>query len=346
MNERGARQIQFDPATLTRFASSLLETDAGDVSIELHPFRFGLESSVARVVARAHFSDGRARRRDFVVKQVRGHKQLEVAVYAHLTGLTAFSAPRLMAVNQADESTYLFLEYVRPTQSWPWRDVTTTALVLKRLAQVHAVHVGASLDEIVGWDYEALLRRTALETLDTVDRAAIQPDAAWLRPARRTVYKAVTCLTAMRSSLLTAPRFGATLLHGDVHTGNVQLRVRQGQLEAVLLDWGRARLGSPLEDVASWLLSLGCWEPEAKRRHDTLLRQYLSACGLPLMPDQEFRQAYWLAAASNALAGALNYQVAVAAGWTGASPRNRRVAEEVARSHVRALRRALALWSN
>jgi hypothetical protein len=78
--------------------------------------------------------------------------------------------------------------------------------------------------------------------------------------------------------------------------------------------------------VASWLLSLGCWEPEAKRRHDSLLQCYLSARWLPLGLDAEFRRTYWLAAASNALAGALNYQVAVAAGWTGASRRHRRVA--------------------
>jgi aminoglycoside phosphotransferase (APT) family kinase protein len=149
----------------------------------------------------------------------------------------------------------------------------------------------------------------------------------------------------MRSTLLTAPRFGTTLLHGDVHTGNIRVRSRQGRMEVVLLDWGRARLGSPLEDVASWLLSLGCWEPEAVRRHDTLLRRYLSACGLPPVLDGEFRKAYWLAAGSNALAGALNYQVAVAAGWTGASPRSRHIAAGIARSQTRALRRALALWS-
>jgi aminoglycoside phosphotransferase (APT) family kinase protein len=230
-------------------------------------------------------------------------------------------------------------------QSWPWRKVAYTSLVLDVLAQVHAVAVDAPLRETAGWPYEAALRHSAFATLDSVDRASIQPDGAWLRPARRTVSKAVSALTEMRAALLQAPRFGTTLLHGDVHTGNARIRARSGKLEAVLLDWGRARLGSPLEDVASWLLSLGCWEPEAKRRHDTLLRRYLAARGFPNILDRELRRSYWLAAASNALAGALNYQVAVAAGWTGASLRERAVAAAVAQSHIRALRRALHAWS-
>jgi aminoglycoside phosphotransferase (APT) family kinase protein len=346
MNAREARRVHLDRETLAQYASTALQSEVGDVSLELQPFRLGLEASVARVVARAVLTDGRARRSDFVVKRLSGRGRLEAAVHAHLTGLAAFGAPQLLAVRDADASTYLFLEYVRPAQSWPWRDVARTALVLERLAQVHTVRVEAPLHEIVAWDYELALRRSALETLDTVDRAAIEPDGKWLRPARRTVYKAVTGLTSMRAWLLDAPRFGTTLLHGDVHTGNVRLRARHGQLEVVLLDWGRARLGSPLEDVASWLLSLGCWEPEARRRHDTLLQRYLSARRLPPVLDQDVRRAYWLAAASNALAGALKYQVAVAVGWTGASARTRRVAAEVTLSHIRALRRALAFWAN
>jgi hypothetical protein len=43
-----------------------------------------------------------------------------------------------------------------------------------------------------------------------------------------------------------------------------------------LIDWARARRGSPFEDVASWLHSLGCWEPEARRRHDSLLTDVIS----------------------------------------------------------------------
>jgi hypothetical protein len=66
---------------------------------------------------------------------------------------------------------------------------------------------------------------------------------------------------------------------------------------------------------------------------------------MPSVLTPELRRGYWLAAASNVLAGALNYQIAVAAGWTGAPARERVAATAIAQSHVRALRRALTLWS-
>ena len=49
------------------------------------------------------------------------------------------------------------------------------------------------------------------------------------------------------------------------------VRKSGGQHEPVLIDWARARAGSPFEDVSSWLQSLGFWEPAVKRKHDTLL---------------------------------------------------------------------------
>jgi Ser/Thr protein kinase RdoA (MazF antagonist) len=78
-------------------------------------------------------------------------------------------------------------------------------------------------------------------------------------------------LPELRRQLLALDSFGTTAIHGDAHPGNAL--VRSGE-RPVLLDWGRARLGSPLEDVSSWLQSLGYWEPEAQRRHDTLLAGY------------------------------------------------------------------------
>src|SRR5690606_30955587 len=105
---------------------------------------------------------------------------------------------------------------------------------------------------------------------------------------------------------------GSSFIHGDVHPGNVLVRARAGGAQPVLIDWGRARLGSPLEDVSSWLCSLGYWEPEARRRHDSLFRAYLSARGLGGPLSFDLRAAYWLASASNAFAGALRYHLALA----------------------------------
>jgi hypothetical protein len=79
----------------------------------------------------------------------------------------------------------------------------------------------------------------------------------------------------------------------------------------VLIDWARARIGSPLEDVASWLHSLGCWEPEARRRHDTLMCMYLDARRNPRPFASDVRADYWRASASNGLSGAIRYHLAV-----------------------------------
>jgi aminoglycoside phosphotransferase (APT) family kinase protein len=138
--------------------------------------------------------------------------------------------------------------------------------------------------------------------------------------------------------------FGTAIVHGDVHSGNALLATAEGADRLVLLDWARARLGSPLEDVASWLQSLGYWEPEAKRRHDTLLRRYLTARGQPDDLTRALRDAYWFAAASNVLAGALRYHLVVAGGWSGEPSRARAEAARAARDQLRVLRRADLIW--
>jgi len=210
----------FDRTTLACFAASLLDGQTGDVSLQLHRFSAGLESRVARVVARARFGDRRSRSYAFVVKEAAHARcQVEASVYAHLAGITSIGFPRLLGFQNDDERTYLFLEYVRPAQSWPWRHVEYTSLVLECLARLHSLAVEAPLREIVAWEYEAELRQSGLNTLDSVERAAIQDNMRWLRPARRIVRKVVASLALMRAELLQATPFGTTLLHGDVHTG-------------------------------------------------------------------------------------------------------------------------------
>jgi hypothetical protein len=92
--------------------------------------------------------------------------------------------------------------------------------------------------------------------------------------------------------------------------GGLILRASE-KAEIAFIDWARARFGSPLEDVASWLHSLGCWEPEARRRHDTLLRAYLEARSSKQTITPKLRTVYWYASASNALSGAIRYHLSV-----------------------------------
>ena len=128
---------------------------------------------------------------------------------------------------------------------------------------------------------------------------------------------------------------GTTLLHGDVHPGNVVIRGGT----AVLLDWGRARIGSPLEDLASWVHAVAFWEPEARRRHDTLLMRYFSACGILNRLSPAYRDALVLAGACNAFAGALRYHLAVI-GDQSRSARQQSASFRAAADWLRILRRA------
>jgi aminoglycoside phosphotransferase (APT) family kinase protein len=158
----------------------------------------------------------------------------------------------------------------------------------------------------------------------------------------KTVERAVETLPAMRQALASAHPL--CVLHGDAHAGNVVVCPGDPP-RIVLLDWGRARMGSPLEDVSSWLQSLGFWEWEVRRRHDSLLRSYLLARGWDDRLTPELRSLYWFAAASNALAGALRYHLAVAndpdrGEW------DRYQSAKAAQDWLRMIRRADVAWRN
>lgn len=158
---------------------------------------------------------------------------------------------------------------------------------------------------LIEWDYESDLARSAEETLAVALNAR---DRAGVRHWRRLgdLRRVVAALPKLRSALLQT----STFIHGDVHSGNIILRASE-KAEVAFIDWARARLGSPLEDLASWLHSLGCWEPEARRRHDTLLRAYLEARSAKQTITTELRRKYWYASASNGLSGAIRYHLLV-----------------------------------
>ena len=371
-----------DPARLAAFAARALgpaapggaPPDPAALQLDAQPLRGGLEAaSVLHVTARHVSPAGRARSVTFVVKRLLAEQQREAALYsALLERYLPGTAPRLLGVERgAPGETYLFLEHARASHAWPWREVEHVALVLEQLAAVHQALPTAAFGAAAGaWDYDAELQESAASTLDVFERVIAHESLAPLRPGAMPLRRMVAVLPAVRRALLAAAPFGTAVLHGDAHSGNVVFRAprsRPGDAAAheagtvsvtrsrgatrsasaasvCLLDWGRARLGSPLEDVSSWLQSLGYWEPVARARHDTLLRRYLAARGGATTLAQDVRDAYWLAGASNVLAGALRYHLAMADGWGTAPSRSRAEAVRAAYVQLRILRRADAVW--
>jgi aminoglycoside phosphotransferase (APT) family kinase protein len=330
---------------------TLLESWAGerclDPALEMRPLHGGLVAcgvQQIRIVYRNQH--GKRRLAHVVAKELSGPASRERWVYELLDGWSAGPiAPRLLGVEERPtDASMLYLESVTRTRAWPWRDTHLVQRVLESLAVVHAK--AAAIDELpapLAWDYDDELEDQAQATLELLERSRRRLDPATLARSIPATRRVVRALPAMRYQLRAFQPLGQGVIHGDVHPGNVLVRRRASRAEPVLIDWGRARLGSPLEDVSSWLQSLGCWEPEARRRHDTLLRAYLSARGLDDRLSPDLRAAYWLAGASNALAGALRYHLALA---SAARARRQRGAAIRAASHwLRVIRRADAYWS-
>jgi Phosphotransferase enzyme family len=325
----------------------MLGVQPGEASIEVKPLRGGLMAdAVLRISARYQDSSGRSRLSSFVVKQLAGDAMREALIYEHLVASHAQDlAPRLLDIERSDGAAVLFLEAVNRSQAWPWRDVQTASSVLCRLAPLHASMTHTEATELLpAWDYDQELNDIAVQTWEAFDRARRDPELASLLAGRAGPLKRIIrALPSLRGELLAFGPVGSGPIHGDLHPGNVMMRRRAARLEPVFLDWGRARVGSPLEDVSSWLQSLGFFEPEAKRRHDTLLSEYLSARGQSASLSPDIRGAYWLAGASNAMAGALAYHLRIA---TDSERTAERIgAARAACDWLRVVRRADAFWS-
>jgi Ser/Thr protein kinase RdoA (MazF antagonist) len=309
------------------------------------PLRGGLESAaVARIAVSLRAVD-RRQHVTFVVKRLQGERVREAAVYRWLTAARcAHLAPACFAIEPAvDEGHWLFLEALRPVTPWPWRDLDHVSSVVDALADLHeSGSAGAFTSSVPEFDYDAELRRRGRCTAETF-HAARTSGAAWLRPYGPALRRVLEALPAMRRQTAAASGFGWSVLHGDVHSRNLVICRRGPATRAVFADWGRARCGSPLEDVSSWLHSLGFWEPEARRRHDTLLKRYFERRGRRDALSRSIRDAVWLASATNALAGALDYHL-----WSMSRPavtaRQREAAAGAARDWLRIIRRADAVW--
>jgi hypothetical protein len=288
------------------FISRLWSVPQTEIRVEVELLRGGLESRVGRArISRA--DDQGAIPTQLVVKQLPDGLQREAEVYELLwRHLDRPPAVRMIGreVVSAQE-TYLYLEDVQSSTGWPWSNTALAGAVCRELARLHDSR--ALPRDTFSWDYEGQLSRSAESTLEL---AKVARDSSGRRYWRRSgdLRRVVAALPRIRQRLLSR---ATTVIHGDIHPGNVILRGDTSHCDVALIDWARARLGSPLEDVASWLHSLGCWEPEARRRHDTLMRVYLEAQCTPQLFASDVRVHYWLASASNGLAGAIRYHLAL-----------------------------------
>jgi aminoglycoside phosphotransferase (APT) family kinase protein len=321
---------------VAEFIASQWSVPVGALEVDVRPLRGGLESSVsvARVAAGPH---RRLVPTHLVVKELKGELRREAEVYQLLWDqLPEPPAARALGIESAGEAAYLYLERIRPLSSWPWSDSAVSAEVCRELARLH--DSAALRSPIFDWGYEHELACSSVATLALARHARDERQArCWRRLGD--LRRAVAALPSIREHLV---RSGVTIIHGDVHPGNVIVRNAKTGGRVVLIDWGRARAGSPLEDVASWLHSVGCWEPQARRRHDTLLRAYLDSRRVPQRMAGDLRRLYWFASASNGLAGAIRYHLAVLS--NRASPaRARRNSQRALREWERVIRRTASL---
>jgi hypothetical protein len=280
-----------------------------------------------------------------VLKRLNGRAAREAAVYERLVSTYARDiSPRLLGVDHAEQDTVLlFIEALRRVRSWPWRDLSVGREMLVRLAEFH-ITAASGANAMPEWDYETELGIAAEATRTAVDQCRWHPDLSVLARNLPCLDRMVLAQPRLRGQLMSEHPFGCRPIHGDVHPGNALVCRRDCGDQPVLLDWGRARLGSPLEDVSSWLQSLRYWEPEAQRYHDTLLATYLCAFGMERKLTSQVRGAYWIAGASNALAGALLHHLSIA-GDQNQSASRRVAAFRAARDWLRVVRRAHAWWS-
>ncbi len=314
------------------------------ITAELQPIPLlgGLESAgVFKLAIRS----GKSHSNSFVVKRLVDRGTRELLIYQALAGTPVAGAmPRLLGAESLSQTeVYMYLELLSTENSWPWGNVDASVAVLEQLAKVHAFS-SLNLEAVRDWDYEADIQDSAESTVELFASLLNRGIGVGERPMLRPLERMVTTLPAMRRALDAWHK--PALLHGDVHSGNIAWRTGEdGVATAVLLDWGRARIGSPLEDVSSWLQSLGCWEWEVKRRHDSLFRSYLRARQVPDHLSPELRQLYWMAAACNAMAGALRYHLAVL-GDPARSTEEQFDSSFAAQSWLRIIRRADESWRN
>ena len=319
-----------------QFIAARWDVPVDEVDVVVNTLRGGLESTVAWAKVSTP-STRAAVPRALVVKELLPATEREARIYEALwKHLPQPPSPRVLGDVTDGDRRYLYLEAVSRLSAWPWALTAHAAAVCNELATLHDA-VGLPREPF-GWAYEAELSQSAAATLD-VALAARDANGRRYFPRVGDLRRVVEALPALRTQLLASE---VVVLHGDVHPGNVLLGRGAEGPRVMLIDWTRARLGAPMEDVASWLHSLGCWEPQARRRHDTLLGGYLAKRRTPRRLTPAARRDYWLASVSNGLAGAIRYHLVMLA--DGATPpRQRRDSLVAVQAWARVIRRGAAL---
>ncbi len=146
--------------------------------------------------------------------------------------------------------------------------------IVRLLARLHAFWRGRpELSGEWGWDPEQVLRRAA--------RIAAAPDPGWTPQEVEAVREAGHTLPT-----LLAATGGATLVHGDIHAGQVLWPLDGGS--PILIDYGQAHAAPPGEDLAH-LLHVRLDAPDRARLGSSLREAYreeLATHGMPLTPAQ------------------------------------------------------------
>jgi hypothetical protein len=333
--------------TIAELLASRTGLTAGTLEVRTRQLTGGLVSASVRAVT-ARYRDGRGRQRvaRWVIKQLSGRARREAGIYEALRLTSAGkTAPSLIAVEETEAGALeLYIEQVVPQEPWPWKDVPSAASVLECVASLHDGATSGLTARVSDWDYELELQHRSSELLEALERHRTRLQGAGVDLRMSVVRRIVQNVPRLRGQLSRQGALAPTVIHGDLHPGNAIISGRRDGSVAMLIDWERARVGSPLEDVSSWLQSLGFWEPEARRRHDSLLAAYLQARGISPVLTRALRDEYWVSACSNCLAGSLLYHVGNATS-PDVSSESRSAALRAVRDQLRVLRRADACCS-
>lgn len=332
-----------DPPRVGDFApylQTLLGPTADLVEVQTQTLAGGLMAGfVLQLRVRYSEAGGAPQTRSLVVKRLDAATSREGKIYQMLAATMARSfMPALAGIEpKSSDETHLYIEAVEAISSWPWSSLEDAARVLDQLAILHR-RAACGLEDLVrDWDYESDLEEQATETLAMLERTSVHRRDRILGASLPAARRLVRNLRRWRRELVEDGRLPSCVIHGDVHPGNVLIRAHDRN--PILLDWARARVGSPLEDVSSWLQWLGFWEPTVKSKHDTLLARYLTARGLGRLPSRSLRAVYWLAGASNCFAGALRYHLSVLEDVCSGEDQ-RAAAQRAAHDCLRVIRRA------